>query len=111
MRNLTRKNRLFFWSTAGICALYFAFLHPVPLRGEFGQKIENVQCKNVWDFMADFNNLAILNPEMKRFEILDEAHGLRGEWSYGVLYTEFFEYLPSFLENSAIGMLLFKKQA
>lgn len=40
---------------------------------------------------------------MKYFEILDESHGKDGKWTYGVHYVEYFEHLPEFFENSAIG--------
>ena len=50
-----------------------------------------------------FSNYHILNPELKHFEILDESHGTNGDWIYGVLYKEYFEHLPRFMENSAIG--------
>ena len=47
--------------------------------------------------------MAVLNPELKHFDILDESHGPKGEWNYGVYYTEYFEHLPKFLENSAFA--------
>ena len=50
-----------------------------------------------------FSNYQTLNPEVKYFEILDESHGKDGKWTYGVHYVEYFEHLPEFFENSAIG--------
>ena len=47
--------------------------------------------------------MAKLNPEMKNFDILEESHGPKGQWNYGVYYTEYFEHLPKFLENSAVA--------
>jgi len=82
---------------------YLAFVHPILLRNEFQQTILDTECKPVWDFLADFSNYQTLNPEVKYFEILDESHGKDGKWTYGVHYVEYFEHLPDFFENSAIG--------
>ena len=86
-----------------LSVIYFGFWKPIVLQSVFQETVDNVKCKSVWDFMADFSNNKILNPELKYFDILDESHGANGEWIYGVHYTEFFEHLPSFMENSAIG--------
>ena len=47
--------------------------------------------------------MATLNPELISFNIIDESHGPNGQWNYGVYYTEYFEFLPKFMQNSAIG--------
>jgi hypothetical protein len=57
--------------------------------------------KSKWSFF--YSNYGVLNPEVIDFEILDESHGPHGEWKYSVLYREYFEHLPNFMENSAIG--------
>ena len=44
-----------------------------------------------------------LNPALKSFDISDESHGPKGQWNYGVYYTEYFELLPKFMENSAVA--------
>ena len=47
--------------------------------------------------------MAILNPELISFTIINESHEPKGQWNYEVYYTEYFELLPKFMQNSAIG--------
>lgn len=101
-RKITVKQLFYFTIISTV--IYVGFFRPILLRNEFKERIENVQCRDVWDFMADFSNMKMLNPELKHFEILDEEHDrVNGDWKYGVFYTEYFEHLPRFMENSAIG--------
>lgn len=92
-----------------IFAFYLAVLRKCHWQNEFQEIVENVECIQVWDFMADFNNMVVLNPSLINFEILDESHGKNGEWNYEVAYTEYFEFLPRFMQNSAIGNYQVKK--
>ncbi len=54
-----------------------------------------------WLFIC--RNYGVLNHELIDFQIISESHGKNGEWLYGVNYREYFEHLPRFMENTAIG--------
>ena len=55
------------------------------------------------EFVYDFSNSQILNPEVIKFKILSESRESNADWSYEVYYEEYFENLPAIFTNSATG--------
>ena len=55
------------------------------------------------EFVYDFSNSQILNPEVIKFKILSESRESTADWSYEVYYEEYFENLPAIFTNSATG--------
>jgi len=82
--------------------IYLAF-RPVTLTADFTKTFKGMICHKIRDFMADFSNSQILNPEVIKFKILSESRETNADWSYEVYYEEYFENLPAIFTNSATG--------
>ncbi|XP_069674060.1 uncharacterized protein [Periplaneta americana] len=65
----------------------------------FEATIRNSKPVEVWEFVADFSNMKMLNPTIIDFNILSET-GNYDHWSYSAEYTEFLSSLP-FIHNFA----------
>ncbi|XP_044270875.1 uncharacterized protein LOC123015286 [Tribolium madens] len=55
----------------------------------------------VWEFVADFSNMKLLNPTIVDFTILKES-GNYDHWKYTTQYSEFLSHWP-YLRNEAIA--------
>ena len=56
-----------------------------------------------------YSKYQLLNPEVIKFEILEESHEANGNWNYEVYYEEYFEHLPRIFKNCAIGNYVVSK--
>lgn len=55
--------------------------------------IENTNPKDVWEFVADFSKMMILNPTIVSFKITDDS-GNYEHWKYSVIYKERLSHWP-----------------
>ncbi|KAH8314655.1 hypothetical protein KR074_006497, partial [Drosophila pseudoananassae] len=69
--------------------------------------IERAQPEKVWEYVADFNKMRLLNPTIIDFKILAD-HGHAHDWRYTVQYTEKLSHWPHWL-NAAIAKYVVTK--
>ncbi|KAL5277743.1 hypothetical protein ACFFRR_002770 [Megaselia abdita] len=82
----------------GLIALYLIFSSGWK-RYEIEAIIKNAKAEDVWNYVADFSKMRILNPTITNFVITAES-GNREHWKYSVLYTERLSHWP-YWENKS----------
>ncbi|KAI4499362.1 hypothetical protein M0802_005622 [Mischocyttarus mexicanus] len=91
------KNLIF---TITIIALfYFLFINKKRNRIQSVGVIKDVNPIQVWEFVADFSNMKLLNPLIGNYE----------HWQYSVEYTEHLRHLP-FIKNFGVGHFSIRKE-
>nr|XP_050856792.1 uncharacterized protein LOC127066748 [Vespula vulgaris] len=91
-----------------IFTFYYLFIHKKTNRTQIVGIVNNTHPIYVWDFVADFSNMKLLNPLIDDFNITAES-GNYDHWQYSVEYSEHLRYLP-FVQNFAIGHYSIRKE-
>ncbi|XP_030373258.1 uncharacterized protein LOC115623178 [Scaptodrosophila lebanonensis] len=60
--------------------------------------IRNSRPEKVWEYVADFNKMRVLNPTIINFKILSD-HGHAHDWRYTVEYNERLSHWPYWLNT------------
>ncbi|EDV96966.1 GH16571 [Drosophila grimshawi] len=69
--------------------------------------IGNAEPEAVWEYVADFNKMRLLNPTILNFKILnDEGHS--HDWRYTVRYTERLSHWPHWLNEATAKYVVTK---
>ncbi|XP_016935611.4 uncharacterized protein [Drosophila suzukii] len=69
--------------------------------------IKRSEPEKVWEYVADFNKMRLLNPTIINFKILAD-HGHAHDWRYTVEYTERLSHWP-YWKNTATGRYVVTK--
>lgn len=93
----------------GICAIIFVylFLFSRYQTFEYQEVIKNTKPETVWEYVADFSKMKLLNPTIVDFKILSD-HGNNEDWQYTVEYIENMSHWP-YWKNQAVGNYHVKK--
>ncbi|KAM8709893.1 hypothetical protein ACLKA7_016661 [Drosophila subpalustris] len=101
--NLKRVSLLF----SAVLLLYvFVFsggYHKYQIDGVIG----NTGPERVWEYVADFNKMRLLNPTIIDFKILAD-HGHAHDWRYTVEYTERLSHWPHWLNKATAKYIVTK---
>lgn len=94
----------------GICAVIFVylFLFSRYQTFEYQEVIKNAKPEAVWEYVADFSKMKLLNPTIVEFKILSD-HGNNEDWQYTVEYIENMSHWP-YWRNQAVGNYHVKKE-
>ncbi|XP_015171572.1 PREDICTED: uncharacterized protein LOC107063922 [Polistes dominula] len=84
-----------------IIIFYFIFIHKKSDRIQSVGIIKDVHPAKVWEFVADFSNMKLLNSLIVNFNIIAES-GNYDHWQYSVEYTEYLRYFP-LIKNVGVG--------
>ncbi|XP_017863227.1 PREDICTED: uncharacterized protein LOC108613932 [Drosophila arizonae] len=69
--------------------------------------IDNARPEAVWEYVADFNKMRLLNPTIINFRILaDQGHA--HDWRYTVRYTERLSHWPHWLNEATAHYVVTK---
>uniref|UniRef100_A0A069DNY1 Uncharacterized protein n=1 Tax=Panstrongylus megistus TaxID=65343 RepID=A0A069DNY1_9HEMI len=90
-----------------IALLAYTMIVPKEYNIEFDSTINGVKPAEVWEYVADFNNMKFLNPTILNFTITSDF-GNYDHWEYGVYYIEHLSSVP-FILNAAHGHYVVKK--
>ncbi|XP_017136054.1 uncharacterized protein LOC108151743 [Drosophila miranda] len=63
--------------------------------------------EKVWEYVADFNKMRLLNPTIINFKILSD-HGHAHDWRYTVEYTERLSHWPYWLNTATAKYVVTK---
>ncbi|XP_047357980.1 uncharacterized protein LOC124952327 [Vespa velutina] len=91
-----------------ISMFYYLFIHKKTMQMKNVGIINNTHPIYVWEFVADFSNMRLLNPLIDDFNITAES-GNYDHWQYSVEYNEHLRYIP-FIKNFAVGHYSIKKE-
>lgn len=93
----------------GICAVVFVylFLFSRYQTFEYQEVIKGTKPETVWEYVADFSKMKLLNPTIVEFKILSD-HGNNEDWKYSVEYIENMSHWP-YWRNQAVGNYHVKK--
>lgn len=93
----------------GICVIIFIYLLLFARYQtfEYQEVIKNAKAKDVWEFVADFNQMKKLNPTILEFKIVSD-HGNNEDWKYTVEYIENMLYWP-YWKSQATGAYHIRK--
>ncbi|ALC44286.1 CG6310 [Drosophila busckii] len=69
--------------------------------------IGNTKPETVWEYVADFNKMRMLNPTILSFKILDDQ-GHAHDWRYTVQYTERLAHWPHWLNTAKAKFVVTK---
>ncbi|KAH8371240.1 hypothetical protein KR093_006708, partial [Drosophila rubida] len=69
--------------------------------------IGNTRPERVWEYVADFNKMRLLNPTILNFKILAD-HGHAHDWRYTVEYTERLSHWPHWLNKATAKYVVTK---
>ncbi|EDW41040.1 uncharacterized protein LOC6605216 [Drosophila sechellia] len=69
--------------------------------------IKRSQPEKVWEYVADFNKMRLLNPTILNFKILAD-HGHAHDWRYTVQYTERLSHWPYWLNTATAKYVVTK---
>ncbi|XP_073999281.1 uncharacterized protein isoform X2 [Rhodnius prolixus] len=90
-----------------IALIAYIMIVPKEYKVQFDSTIKGVGPAEVWEYVADFNNMKFLNPTILNFTITSDS-GNYDHWEYGVYYTEHLSSFP-FILNAAHGHYIVKK--
>ncbi|EDW78909.1 uncharacterized protein Dwil_GK11439 [Drosophila willistoni] len=74
---------------------------------QIGGTISNARPEKVWEYVADFNKMRLLNPTIINFKILAD-HGHAHDWRYTVEYTERLSHWPHWINTATAKYMVTK---
>ncbi|KAH8239958.1 hypothetical protein KR032_009823, partial [Drosophila birchii] len=77
--------------------------HKYQIEGIIGR----TQPEKVWEYVADFNKMRLLNPTIINFKILAD-HGHAHDWRYTVEYTERLSHWPHWINTARANYVVTK---
>lgn len=83
------------------CIYYVVFVHKTWSEAKIEGTIKHTHPIKVWEFIADYSNMKLLNTLIEDFNIISES-GNYDNWHYTVEYTEHLRYIP-FIRNFGRG--------
>jgi len=91
-------------SAIGILVFYLIF-SASNNRYEADVTIKKADPKAVWDFVADFSKMRVLNPTILDFRITKD-HGHSNHWKYTAVYTEQLSHWPHWINEAEADFIV-----